>query len=156
MSEQLRLVAPRTVTIDVRGTPRPQGSLQAFKGKHGGIATKYAQTVWDWRHQVQAAVMEKISGDPFDGPCELRLGFELVRPASHYLPANSRRAVPVVRPNAASWPHTAPDLDKLVRAIGDACTDAGLWRDDGQVVSLHAAKRWATGLPGVLITVSEV
>lgn len=39
-----------------------------------------------------------------------------------------------------------PDLDKLVRAIGDALTDAGVWTDDALVVGWYATKR-AT-LPG--------
>ena len=43
-------------------------------------------------------------------------------------------------------PSKPPDLDKLVRAIGDALTDAGVWTDDALVVGWHATKR-AT-LPG--------
>jgi hypothetical protein len=39
-----------------------------------------------------------------------------------------------------------PDLDKLVRAVGDALTGI-LYRDDAQIVSLNASKRFA-GLGG--------
>jgi Holliday junction resolvase RusA-like endonuclease len=48
-----------------------------------------------------------------------------------------------------------PDLDKLCRAVADAITDAGLWADDAQVVSLVAAKRYSSP-PGVHITITEL
>jgi Holliday junction resolvase RusA-like endonuclease len=60
-----------------------------------------------------------------------------------------------LKPSARPWPISAPDLDKLVRCISDAVTDAGLWHDDSQVVSIKAAKRYAAP-PGVLITIKEV
>jgi crossover junction endodeoxyribonuclease RusA len=49
-----------------------------------------------------------------------------------------------------------PDLDKLVRCICDALTDAGVWKDDAQVCVLVAAKRYTNGLPGVLIQIAEL
>ena len=42
-----------------------------------------------------------------------------------------------------------PDIDKLARAILDALTDARVWPDDGQVVTMHVEKRY--GEPGVEI-----
>jgi Holliday junction resolvase RusA-like endonuclease len=145
----------RTERIDVRGTPRPQGSIQAIKRKDGGIATKYASTVWAWRHQVQHAVAAH-DGEQFTEAVEVQLGFDLLRPQSHFLPVNSKRSTPGVRPSAPCWPLVAPDLDKLVRCVCDAITDAGLWHDDAQVVSIRAAKRYVSDRPGVLITVKAL
>lgn len=51
------------------------------------------------------------------------------------------------------------DLDKLVRNLLDAGTDAGLWRDDEQVTDFGlTAKRWATPErgPGVRVVVYEL
>ena len=59
--------------------------------------------------------------------------FYLPRPKSHF----TKRGV---RLSAPWWPVTKPDLDKLTRALLDALTDAGIWRDDSQAVELHAEK----------------
>jgi Holliday junction resolvase RusA-like endonuclease len=148
------------ISIDVRGMPRPQGSVKTVPRKNGpGFATTYAPGVWEWRLHVQEAVasaMLEAGVDQFTGPVEVRLGFDLPRLNSHFLPPNSRRAVPELRPSAPLYPTVAPDLDKLVRCVCDAITDAGLWKDDAQVAFIRAAKRYATTPPGVHITVAEV
>ena len=139
---------PRSIIIDVRGTPRPQGSMQLFR--NGG--SKYPAEVYVWRGKVQDAVA-RLEEPIILGPVELRLGFDLVRPLAHY---GTGRNAGVLKPNAPTWPITMPDLDKLVRAIGDAITDAGLWKDDAQVASLVTAKRYTTETPGVHIVINEL
>lgn len=37
-------------------------------------------------------------------------------------------------------PSVKPDLDNLIKAVLDGCSQAGVWRDDAQVVSLVAQK----------------
>lgn len=44
-------------------------------------------------------------------------------------------------------PTVKPDLDNFEKAVMDACTEAGLWRDDAVVVSKFSVKRYADG-PG--------
>jgi Holliday junction resolvase RusA-like endonuclease len=142
--------------IDIRGRPVPQGSLKQWTNKATGRThTKYADNVYAWRAQVQQAVAAVVQ-QPLSGPVLLRLGFDLERPLSHYLPVNSRRTEPELRADAPQWPSVAPDTDKLVRAIADAITDAGGWKDDGQVAHLEAAKRYTCGIPGVLIYMEEL
>jgi crossover junction endodeoxyribonuclease RusA len=144
--------ALRTVVVDVRGRPVPQGSLRLHQMANGKTAARYAPGVYAWRGQLQAAIEKR--GEPrFDGPVELRLGFDLVRPNGHYGTGRNRD---VIKPSAPMWPTVAPDLDKLTRCVADACTDAGLWRDDAQVVSIVAAKRYTSGVPGVRIEVREM
>jgi len=140
------------VTIDVRGTPRPQGSMQLYKN---GGARYSNNNVYVWRGIVTAAVVAAQHAQ-FTGPVELMLGFDLPRIGAHYLPPNKSRVAPELRADAPTWPTTAPDTDKLCRAVMDANTDAGLWHDDAQVASLHAAKRYTDGKPGVLIRVSAL
>ena len=48
---------------------------------------------------------------------------------------------------------TAPDLDKLVRAVADALTMAGVWEDDARMVRLNAWKQY--GEPGLTIQMRE-
>jgi crossover junction endodeoxyribonuclease RusA len=142
----------RNVEVDVRGLPRPQGSMKSHVLPSGRVATRYPDGVWAWRHQVQYAVAA-LEEEPFTGPVELRLGFELLRPAGHF---GTGRNAGLVRKGAPRWPAVMPDLDKLTRAVCDAITDAGLWRDDAQVVVIHTAKRYCDASPGVLIHVLEM
>jgi Holliday junction resolvase RusA-like endonuclease len=46
------------------------------------------------------------------------------------------------RPKSVSrkYPNTAPDLDKLLRGIGDALQIAGVISNDGQIVAITAKK----------------
>jgi crossover junction endodeoxyribonuclease RusA len=140
-------LSARRVEIDVRGLPRPQGSMQLFK--NGGA--KYPAAVYVWRGQVQAAVAA-LEEPIILGAVELRLGFDLPRPLAHF---GTGRNAGTVKASAPPHPITIPDLDKLVRCVSDAITDAGLWHDDSQVVSAVTAKRYG-GQPGVHIVVTEL
>lgn len=141
----------RTVSVDVRGLPRPQGSMRLHTLPGGATAARYPAVVYAWRAQVQQAVAE-LEAEPFCGPVELRLGFDLPRPAGHYGTGRNSQAIKASSPG---FPAVMPDLDKLVRCIADAVTDAGLWKDDAQVCLITAAKRYATP-PGVHITITEL
>jgi crossover junction endodeoxyribonuclease RusA len=144
-------IHPRKVSIDVRGMPHPQGSMRLHALPNGKTAARYPAAVYAWRAQVQQAVAQ-AEEPPIGGAVELRLGFDLPRPMGHF---GTGRNAGVIRPAAPSWPTVMPDLDKLVRCVCDAITDAGLWKDDSQVVSLISAKRYASP-PGVKITVTEL
>lgn len=74
---------------------------------------------------------------PFDGPLEISLIFYL----------------PIATSSPAWWKHAAaigrahhckkPDVDNLAKLVLDAMTRSGQWwRDDTQIVSLHAHKRY--------------
>jgi len=79
--------------------------------------------------------------------------FFLARPKSHY---RTGRNADRLRENAPRRPAKMPDLSKLVRATEDALTDAGLWRDDAQVVEISAMKYWADSRPpGAVIVIQE-
>jgi Holliday junction resolvase RusA-like endonuclease len=141
----------RSVTIDVRGLPRPQGSMRLHTLPNGKTAARYPAAVYAWRAQVQQAAADACAV-PFVGAVELRLGFDLPRPTGHY---GTGRNIGRVKPSAPPHPAIMPDLDKLVRCVADAITDAGVWHDDGQVCSLVCAKRYAAP-PGVHIVITEL
>jgi crossover junction endodeoxyribonuclease RusA len=86
----------------------------------------------------------------------IRLDFLLARPANHFLPINGKRAEPELREDAPAFVGKAPDLDKLVRSIFDAMTDAGVWLDDAQVVKVVASKAYVApgDRPGVHISLA--
>jgi Holliday junction resolvase RusA-like endonuclease len=72
----------------------------------------------------------------------LTLIFVFPRPEGHWLPANSRREEPVLRPGAPPAPIGKPDVDKLCRSVMDALTGIA-YKDDAQVTSLTAVKIYA-------------
>lgn len=145
------------VTIVVRGQPAPQGSKRAFAGKrkdgsvYAGVIESSHDRVKSWR----AAVIDACDGQAgthLDGPLAVTMLFWLPRPKSHH---RTGRNCHLLRPGAPGLPGAAPDIEKLARATSDALTDAGIWRDDGQVTDCHLSKRYADGdqIPGALITI---
>jgi Holliday junction resolvase RusA-like endonuclease len=138
------VTTPNALTVFVAGLPKPQGSKNArpiYRGR--GQAREFTGRVAQvesagpahavWRADVRAALLDD-HGQPrtrLDGPVTVALHFVLPRPAS----ASPRRPTP---------PATArPDLDKLVRAVLDAITSAGIWADDAGVTAIFATKRRA-------------
>ena len=91
-----------------------------------------------WREAVTLRAREATARDrdwPTAAAVSVDLAFTLPRP----------RRTTRVRPVGP------PDVDKLARACLDGLTAGGIYRDDAQVIDLHARKRY--GAPaGVTIT----
>jgi Holliday junction resolvase RusA-like endonuclease len=145
--------------ITVAGTPRPQGSKRPVRNKHTGRIhmVESSERLPDWRADIRDAAMRAVDGVPtsayWERPLVVGIQFRLARPKSHYLPANTRRTAPELRPEAPTHPAGKPDTDKLIRAVLDALTGL-VWRDDAQVVDILARKVYGER-PGAEITVSE-
>jgi len=126
--------APSVLSFTAYGVPAPQGSTRAFMRpgmKHPVVTADCARTK-PWRQAIVDASREVMAGRaPLEGPVEVRVAFYLPRPKS--------------APRRITDPAKLPDLDKLVRALFDALTAAGVWRDDAQVVHVHARKAFAGG-----------
>lgn len=143
----------QTLRIHVPGIGIPQGSMRSF-GK-GRIVHSNPQ-VRAWRATVAAhAIAEIIRTErrgeaawPTPGPCTLTAVFHFPRPKSHYRTGKFAHLLRTVAPRDMS---VGPDLDKLVRAIGDALTDACVIVDDKQIHRIHAAKKWTEEAPYVSI-----
>jgi crossover junction endodeoxyribonuclease RusA len=89
---------------------------------------------------------------PFDGAVGVIVTFFMPRPKSHY---GSGRNALNLKPSAPFYPAVMPDIDKLLRAVLDGLTDAQVWHDDGQVVLVHASKRYEVEAgPGAEIVVA--
>jgi crossover junction endodeoxyribonuclease RusA len=138
----------------VPGRVVPQGSKRHVGG---GRMIEAAKGLRDWRHAVtDAAWTYRLERTAITGPVRVELTFILARPKSHY---GTGRNADRVKPTAPERPTTKPDVDKLARAVLDALTAAGIWRDDSQVVHLDALKTYVTGYaptPGVHINVKEL
>lgn len=140
-----------SLTFDVLGRPAPQGSRR-YVGH--GVTIDASKRLKPWRSAVVEAAMNAMHAAgvdvwPLDGPVRVYVTFRALKPRS----APKRRwTAPTTR--------TSGDLDKLVRACLDGLTDAGVWRDDSQVVALMAYKiypdpadPWPLNVPGATLTV---
>jgi Holliday junction resolvase RusA-like endonuclease len=104
-----------------------------------------------WRQAVAAAATQAIAAGPMlAGPLELRATFVFRRPAAHY---GTGRNAGKVKLSAPALVSTRPDLDKLVRAIGDALTGI-IYRDDAQLAVVRAEKHY--GIPCAHLVVVEL
>ena len=133
------------IQITVLGRAQPAGSKRAFairrkSGKLGVSVVDDAERSRPWKDSVTAAAHEVLNGaEPLDGPLELHVDFYVARPAGHYGTGKNRS---LVKASAPRFPATRPDASKLCRCIEDALTDAGVWRDDAQVVKQTVTKRY--------------
>lgn len=143
--------------VFVPGLPAPQGSKAArpiYRGKGatreftGHVAqVESSKAVKPWRSDIRDTLTDS-HGQPaarFEGPVAVELGFVVKRPV----------ATPKTRATPAAT--KKPDLDKLVRAVFDAITSAGIWTDDSAAVDVHATKRIAElgESTGCLITIRD-
>lgn len=124
-----RKTAP--LLIRVIGQPAPQGSKRLV-GRH---LIESSAGVQPWRDSVAWAARSAAHAAHWtqpDGPVAVDVRFYLPRPAA----ARRRR-----------FPHTRPDLDKLIRSTLDALTTSGVVVDDARVVKIDAAKLYADEQP---------
>ncbi len=127
--------------VVVHGVPAPQGSKKGGYSAKSGKTFVYEQnskTQKSWRQDVIAAAVqmrEACGMETLDGPVQLFIEFRLPRPASVKI---AKRPFPAVK----------PDIDKLIRNTLDGLTQAGVYRDDAQVVNLSVQKLYATDEPG--------
>ena len=131
----------------VYGTPQTQGSMRAFVIGKRAVMTSTNKQLKSWRQRVAQAARDVGWGDELiDGPVSVMMVFYVARPRSHF---NAKG----LKTNAPELPAShVGDLDKLVRAIGDALTGV-IWTDDRRIVSIVAEKHYALGSEGVQIRV---
>ncbi len=74
-----------------------------------------------------------------------------MRPKGHF----GKRGL---RSSAPGWPAVRPDADKLLRVVLDGLGEAGVFRDDGQVVRGTFVKRYCQidEMPGVRVQVRQL
>lgn len=139
--------------FEVIGLPVQQGSKSAFVRDGKAVMTEAAGAKHEaWRTVVaQAArdVADQVAAEgtivPIDGPIALDVEFRFPCPTSR---SASHRAEAAA---IGAWRTVTPDLDKLVRSIGDALTAGGLIRDDARICRCVAEKFEVTGWTGARI-----
>ena len=114
------------------GLPKGQPRARAFA--FGGKARMYDPgTAENWKSCVALAAKPVLPATPLDGPLTLSLAFRFPRPKSHFTKKGLRLTAPV-------YVTAKPDLDNAAKAIMDALTQLGAWKDDAQVATLNVLK----------------
>lgn len=130
--------------FEVYGIPAPQGSK---KSVGNGRFIEASKKLPAWRKRVKEAAEEAVADQGWSalsGPAELSVVFFLPRPKSI---TASKRVLPTV----------PPDIDKLIRAVSDSCSDALVWEDDSLVCKVSAYKIYDDQRePGAMITVKSL
>jgi Holliday junction resolvase RusA-like endonuclease len=129
------------VEIVVYGIAQPAGSKVPGRTKDGRLFVRDdAKHSRPWKQQVAATAGAQRGNTPtLAGPLSLDVVFYLPRPKGHY-------GTKGLRPSAPAFPTVRPDATKLLRAVEDALTGI-VWRDDAQIVTQTARKRFAEGGP---------
>ena len=114
--------------------PRPRVALR------GRVPVAYYPRDYTaWKNQVADLIASLLPEGhvPFDWPVEVSI------------------TCVVERPKTTKLPHPRPDADNYGKALMDAMTQAGVWKDDSQVARLEVTKRWTKPgePPGVYIHV---
>lgn len=153
------------LVVIVEDQPVPQGSKVRY-GKR--VVEDNADRLAPWREAVKAAaataidVMHDYAARPLfpeRTPVDVEITFTFARSGAHF---GTGRNAAVLKAGAPRWRTNTPDVDKLARGVLDACTAAGVWKDDAQVVALAARKVYPGGhhdaltIPGAVIRIRAV
>lgn len=166
--------ATQPIEFSVGGAPLYQGSKIALisgkrvKDKTGAVwvlnpmaslieqanrktKTRPSGALTAWKDRIKASAMRLSPEELWTGPIELECIFVLPRSPSHF---TSKGALTKSAPTIPRL-----DLDKMVRAVGDALTKV-IYNDDVQIVGFgRTTKRFSEtskGIGGVLIKVTRL
>jgi Holliday junction resolvase RusA-like endonuclease len=127
-----------TLTFSVYGVAQAKGNMRALlvKGMKYPVVTDSNRSAKSWSQlvaqQASVAIQQLPDGDRavLDGAVRLTVAFYLPRPKKY-----QKRGLPVAC-------LTAPDWDKLARAVGDALAGVA-YHDDRQIVEAVIGKFYA-------------
>jgi Holliday junction resolvase RusA-like endonuclease len=141
-----------SLTFFVDGNPKAQPRGRACRrGNHAGIYDP--GTADAWKASVRLAAMKGWDGVTFTGPLRVDVAVYFKRPKSHFFTGKRSE---VIRPNAPMFHTSKPDRDNLDKAILDALTNAGIWKDDAQVCSGTLSKSYIQFIEGANVTITAL
>lgn len=140
------------VSFRVDGKARPQGSKTMNAGGRG--FREACDDLPAWRASVSYRARQAMAGRPIIEPGQavhLRVAFLGHYSKQHY----STKQGGGLRPSAPLYRATGYDLDKLVRAIGDAMSGI-VYADDRQIAMCVSGKLWSLGPDRCVVVVSVI
>lgn len=115
------------ISFFICGEPAPQGSKTAFVRGRRAVLVETSKKLPAWRKQIEDTARREYEGEPIDRPVKATVDFFMPKPAKPMF----------------DIPATAPDLDKLCRAIGDGLEKGGVLRNDSRIAHWEARKYYA-------------
>ncbi|MCP4709865.1 MAG: RusA family crossover junction endodeoxyribonuclease [Planctomycetes bacterium] len=91
-----------------------------------------------------AKAMERRPAKPLEGPLSLSIVFNFARPKSHY---RTGKYAGELKSNAPVYHTCTPDLDNLLKFVGDAFNGV-FWKDDSAIARVSTIKKYEDA-PGV-------
>jgi crossover junction endodeoxyribonuclease RusA len=130
----------KRIEFVVYGKPAQMGSKKAFvRGGRAIITDDNSEKRKQWANAVSSVAAEVMRGrDLISSPVQLRALFYFRRPNSHY---GSGRNATTLKSSAPELHSQTPDLDKLIRCLGDALTGI-VFRDDALIWSMGISRHW--------------
>lgn len=132
-----------TITIWVPGIPKGQPRVKARAFAVGGktVARVYTPKAAEgFKSRIHAAAADKRPGAAITGPVRVDIACYFPRPKGHY---GSGKNAAVKKAAAPEWHTSRPDRDNIDKAVLDALTTLGFWRDDAQVCGGETTKKYA-------------
>lgn len=131
------------ICFSVQCEPKPQGRHRTATRGRDGRPLPFARTYTDAQSENMRAVLvgaaQEVRPDrPLEGPLVLLVTVRKMKPKSY-----SRKRW--------AW-DSKPDLDNFVKLID--CFNGILWRDDSQIIEIHARKEFADA-PGFDFQIEE-
>lgn len=135
--------------FEVAGIPKGQPRPRAF-AFHGKARMYDPGTAEGWKQSV-AVTARQVCPKTLDGPLSVTLKFFMPRPKSHFGKHG-------LKPSAPYYHAQKPDADNLAKAVLDALTTIGVWRDDAQVCELSISRNWTCEpfKPGCKVTIETL
>ena len=121
------------ISFKVDITPVPKGRPRFWNG-HAVSDPKTRK----FEREFRLAAKSHAPASPFAGPLHLTAIFNLLKPK---------------RPSK-NYPSRG-DLDNLLKSVSDSLNGL-FWKDDTQLVSIDAAKKYADGQPWIYVSIQEV
>jgi Holliday junction resolvase RusA-like endonuclease len=133
------------ITFTIPGQPVAKGRPRSFV-RGGHVAHYTPDKTARYENLVKLAGQQAMNGrPPMEGPVSLTVH------AYFAIPASWSRKKQAAAYGGSITPTSRPDLDNVVKSIKDGLNGVA-WRDDSQVVTLAAIKRYCA-TPGVAVTV---
>jgi Holliday junction resolvase RusA-like endonuclease len=131
------------VSFEIPGTPVAKGRAR-ISTRGGKVRSFTPQKTVNFEARVALAASDAMNGQkPIEGPISLFLIVYLPIPQSWPQKKKNEALTGIVKPCSR------PDLDNFAKAVCDGC-NAIVWKDDSQVTTLTATKRYSDA-PGVSV-----
>jgi crossover junction endodeoxyribonuclease RusA len=125
------------LAVVVPGKPKAQGSMNVWVDRKGTGRASSPRATLDHRAFVAARLAGAWGLHPIEHSVRVECLFSFARPKNHY---GSGRNADVLKDGSPVYKSSPPDLDKLLRLVGDALTQSGVVKDDSLIVEASCKK----------------